>query len=323
MAAHDAVSQHRGTLAPVALTLAALVALAGACARTLPPEPSSAALYRDLERLVTVKAAGGWKIDRLEVESLLSSALLSTCAVRPDARAALTAWLSGRIDTLGGPVKEAYRARGEDIDTVKELLVLTRVQMLLTHSTEVADADCPFWLTPEEPFHGRQISDDRWQISLAGGGRGNGFIQGDRRDLEFGGASRALFGRVFGAHLGLFTGLEVGGGASAPKNDDGTRSALRVAADVVAPVVVRYYLVNTFFEAELGYLGHATEKDWGDVEHGLHLGLFVGGRATRVRWFFPGAGFAVAVERTFPRNDQGDPLLMLKLGFRASIDFDL
>lgn len=312
----------RPVLGAVAASIV-LAAISAGCARPLPPERPASALYRDLERLVTVKATAGWKIDRLEVEDILASALISTCQVEPAQRTALRAWLDGRIDALGGPIEEAYRARGEDIDAVDDLLVLTRIRLVLDRAMATADADCPFWLDPDPRFQGRQISDDRWQLSLGGGGRGNVFLRGDTLDLEFGGASRALFGRVLGDDIGLYTGLEVGGGARAPKTMGGTRTNLQVAVETVAPVVVRYYMINTFVEAELGYLARSTEDDWLDIEHGMHVGVFVGARATRVRWFFPGGGFGLAYERTFPKADQGEPLHMLKLGFRASFDIDL
>ena len=95
------------------LLLIILLTAASACARRLPPDRSAAALYRDLERLVTVAETTGWGIDRKEVEGLESEALDSLCRVDPLARRNLREWLDGEVARAGGPVEVAWRARGQ------------------------------------------------------------------------------------------------------------------------------------------------------------------------------------------------------------------
>jgi hypothetical protein len=312
----------RARLALVALAAAVWLAAGAGCTRPLPAHPSASALYRDMERLVTVREAGGWEVDRLEIDAILSATLMSACQVEPTQRLALREWVDQRITTMGGPVELAYQRR-LSFSGIEELLTLTRIRQLLDRTISVAEDDCPFWLQPRGVFAGRQISDGRWQVSLSGGGRANLVLDGRDTDLQFGGASRALIGRVFDNSLGLYTGLEVGGGASVPKNDDGTRSSLILGVDVVAPIMARYYWVNTFADFEVGYMAHATEEDWRDVDHGVHVGIYVAGRAMRVRWFFPGGGFGLSYERTFPTGAGDEPLNLIKVGFRGSLDFDL
>lgn len=295
--------------------------LATGCARTLPPDPSAGALYRDLERLVSLRQATGWQIDRIEIEALLPDALMSTCQVEPARRVLLRDWLDARIAALGGPVDKAFRERGQSLERVSDLLALTRVRMTLDRAMSSADADCPFWLAPRPLFRGRQISDDRWTFSLGGGGKGILVSQGDKQDLEFGGASRLMFGRNMGHRVALYTGLEAGASASIPEDELGQRTSLILAVDVGVPLVMRYHLVNSYFEAEAGYLLRSTDADWGDVEHGMHVGVAFGGRAARVRWFFPGAVLGVSYERTFPGDEPA--LHMIKIGARAAFDFDL
>lgn len=320
-----AASRSRARLPGLAATgmLAGILALcAAACARPLrPAEPSAAALYRDLERLVSLRAAAGWQIDRVEIDALLPDVLMSACQVQPAQRALLRDWLDTRIAALSGPVEQAYTARDRDLGRVSELLALSRVRMTLDRAMNAAGADCPFWLEPRSLFRGRQISDDRWQISLSGGGSGMVVSRGSEQDLQFGGSGRVLFGRNLGSALALYLGLEAGGSASFPKTDTGERSKLVLALDAGAPAIARYRMLNTHVDLELGYLVHATEEDWGQVEHGLHLGVAFGGRASRVRWFFPGAALTLAYERTFP--DDAPDLHMIKMGFRAMADFDL
>jgi hypothetical protein len=311
----------RARLALAALAVAVWLAGSAGCARPLPKNPSASALYRDMERLVTVREAAGWEVDRLEIDQILSATLMSACQVDPTQRLALRDWVDQRITALGGPVELAYQRR-RSLGGIEELLTLERIRLLLERTIAVADADCPFWLQPRTAFQDRQISDGRWQVSLSGGGRANLVLSQGRADLEFGGASRALIGRVFDNSLGLYTGLEVGGGASVPKNADGMRSSLILGVDVVAPVMARYYWVNTFADFEIGYMGHATEENWRDVDHGIHVGVYVAGRAMRVRWFFPGGGFGASYERTFPTGGD-EPLHLIKVGFRGSLDFDL
>jgi hypothetical protein len=300
------------------------LALAG-CARTVPPRPQAAALHRDLERLVTVAETSGWGIDRQEVEGMLGAALDSVCRVEPPVRMELLRWLEAEIERQGGPVEEAWRKRGKKLRRVSGLLTLTRIRMLVEASMVAADADCPFWVEPSPHFRGRQISDDRWLLSLGGGGKGMGVFQGGEADLNFGGAGRMMFGRAFGSRSALFAGAELGASASFPKDETGTRGGLVRGVDMVAMAVYRYTLVNAYLEVEAGYLGHVTENElmedqFSSVDPGFHVGAAFGARATRTRFFFPGAAFGVSYERIFPEDDAD--LHFVKLGFRVAFDID-
>ena len=302
--------------------VAAAVALVG-CARHLPPEPPTAALYRDLERLVTLTETAGWDVDRLELEGLLPESLASVCRVERVRREELLAWLDVEIARAGGPVEDAWRRHGKKRSRVARLLTLTRVRATLDRAMTAADADCPFWLEPEPDFAGWQISDGRWQISVGGGGKGIGVRQAGRSDINFGGAGRILVGRVLGMRPALYAGIELGASASFPKDEEGMRKSLVVGVDIVAPVVYRHSFTNTYVEAEVGWLGAAIELDLGGLRHGVHLGAAIGARAARARWLFPGAAFGASWERTFPREDQGAARTTIKVGLRVAFDLDL
>lgn len=296
------------------------VVVVAACAHTpAPKEPSPKALFRDLERIVTVSGATGWGVDRVEIEGILKSTLDSVCRTEPLARRQLRDFIDAELQRLGAPVEAAYRARGEKLSKVEDLLLMTRISKLLARAEEVAN-ECPFWLEPEEPFRGRQISNNRWQVSFGGGGKGIAVKQGDRDDFSAGGAGRLLFGRTFSSRNALYTGIEIGASAAFPKDASGERSTLVIGADFVAPLVYRRTLTNAYFELEGGWLGHATEADWGDFDHGVHVGFAFGARALRTRFVFPGAALGISYERTFL---DGDDVRTIKVGARVAFDLDL
>lgn len=304
------------------LTIALLALCCGGCSRTLPPRPATAALYRDLQRLVSLAETAGWSVDRHELRELAPDALLSVCRTRVDDRRPLLAWLDARIAALGGPVELAYQRAGKRLSKVEELLELTRVRMLAAKALRDAGRDCPFWIEPEQRFAGRQISDDRWHLSAGGGGKLILSRLGGENDFSFGGAGRLLLGRSFGSRLSLYTGLELGGSATFPQDDaDGERGALVLGFDAVVPLVARVRLVNLYFEFEAGYLAHFNEATSRGAS-GLHVGISAGARASRKGWFFPGAAFGIAYEVTFPDREGEQRLQMLKLGFRVVFDVD-
>ncbi len=300
--------------------LACVLVLASCASGPRPPGRSEASLFRDLEREVTVTAATGWRIDRREVEALMNVALESVCRVDPLERRSLATWLDDEIRRQGGPVEAAWRARGKKLSAVSDLLVLDRVQKVLARAEELS-LDCPFWMEPQYPFEGRQISDGHWLLTGGGGGKGIASYQDGHSDLKAGGAGRLLLGHVFEGGSALFVGAEVGLSAAFPKNDMGERTQLEVGADVVTPIVYRRPLTTNFYgEIEGGWLGRTSERDWTKYDHGVHAGFAVGARGLRTRFLFPGAGIAVSWERTF--LDGGDATT-IKVGARVLFDLEL
>lgn len=301
-----------------AAALAVLVTVA--CRTPAPQEPSERALFRDLERLVTVAETPGWGADRVEIEKLMNPALDSVCRVDALERRALAGWIDAEINRKGGPVEVAYVRRGKKLKAVDDLLVLTRVKLVLARAEELS-LDCPFWLEPERPFRGRQVSERAFVISVGGGGKGHIISQGTRQDLGFGGAARLLFGRMFEDGNGLFIGAELNASGSFPRDDMGERTTLQVGADLVTPVVYRHVVTaNTHLEFSGGWLGRSTEADWTAVDHGVHLGFGIGGRALRARFLFPGAALVLSWERTFI---EGDDRSTIKFGVRGGFDIEL
>ncbi|HEY5949310.1 MAG TPA: hypothetical protein VIV40_27640 [Kofleriaceae bacterium] len=300
-------------------TIALGLALA-ACSRTpAPKDPTERALFRDLERQVTVAAATGWGVDKLEIDGLLESALDSVCRVDVLGRRGVREWLDAEISRLGGPVEVAWQRNGKKLSKLGDLMRLHRVHLLLDRADELS-LECPFWIEPVNPFTGRQISENRWQLSFGGGGTASALQKGSVQDVSAGGSGRLLIGRMFDEGDGLYVGADVGGSAQIPKDVNGERTSLELGVDLMAPIVYRHTLLNTYWEVEAGWLGHSTEKDWGAIDQGMHVGFAFGGRALRQRFLFPGAVLAVAYERLFL---DGDDLITLKLGARVQFDWDL
>ena len=289
-----------------------------ACARNLPADKSAAALHRDLHRIVSMTAVVGWSIDRTEYEQMLPTALQSVCRISPDKRTMLLAWHDQRIAEMGGPLEQAYQKRGRKLSRVKALLEMTRIRTLLARSIETAEADCPFWLEPSDVFRSRQTTDDRWLVSAGGGGKFIVLNSGGDTNINAGGAGRLLVGRTIGTRFSILGGLEIGGsGGRAEETADGTRE-LYFAIDAVAPLIMRYHMLNSYLEIEGGPMYRIAENV-DDPTPGIHGGIAIGGRTSRQRWIFPGVVFGLALERTFA-NPGDEPITMFKLGFRAELD---
>jgi hypothetical protein len=287
-----------------------------ACMGPLPQRKTSEALHRDLERIVSFSETQGWRIDRSEIEDAMPAALMSVCRATLATRDDLELWLDQRIEALGGPVEDAFQRRGRKLSRVDDLLMLTRIRLLLTSAGDRASTDCPFWLSRSSDFRGRQILDDRWLLSFGGGGKVNWVREDGHNDLNFGGAGRLLVGRAFGRYMTFLTGVQVGGSASLPLNEEGTgRTNLVIGIDTVIPLVYRHRLVSTYYEVEAGYVAHVTEDDL-KPRHGVHVGAAFGVAVTRTRWVFAGAAFGVSYERIV----EDKILHVFKAGFRGAID---
>ena len=290
--------------------------LVSGCLQTLPKHTATKSLYRDLQRMVGLNTVVGWEIDRVEYRELLSDALMSVCRVPVDKRADLVSWLDARIIKLGGPVETAYEKRGRKLAKVQTLLELTRIRGLLTTTMAAAKKDCPFWIRPNDNFRGRQLTDNRWLLSLGGGGKAIGVVRNGTAALSGGGAGRLLFGRAFGSRWTILAGGEFGGSGEFPR-EQGVEDGVVLSLDLVTPLVIRYRFVNAYVELEAGYLYRFTDASEGSASGG-HIGIAFGGRASRRRIVFPGAVFGVALERTFPKLGKG--ITLIKIGFRAVID---
>lgn len=320
--------------------LAAVVAMtaapsAQAAPRALPEgEPprdlAVVGLLVDLEKMIEVQQSLGWTIDRYELDEIMSPALMSVCSATPETRVAALAALDRRILELGGPVEEAFRRRGGDLDEVADLLFATRVRALLdeamgraghgreTRETRETSNQCPFWLRPSPAFRGRETDAYRTTLNLEGGGLGALEAAQGRVLLGAGGSARLLLGRGLDERWTFLAGGEFGGTAQFEQTETKTRFPISFTAAL--PMVLRYHARTWHYEGELASLAYFTQDDL-RVSPGLRLGALVGVSALRVRGIMPWAGLGIAVEHvleTHRRPAQWN----LKTGARVGFDWD-
>lgn len=252
----------------------------------------AAGLYGDLERIVAAQEAGEWFFDAAalrEIEQpLLESVCRATKAAREQTRARMQRerWAAGdprRLMAAGGWSSEA-----------KDALSAERRLLALDHALAiVASPGCPFWVTPEPGFRGRQTDFRKWTLSLETGGGPQ--LRLTKGTLTFGGGGngRLLAGYGFANRLSLLAGAEFGGNAMVRP---GTKASQFVINYLPAlPVVLRLHQPTYHVELETApvalFQADDTRFSWGG-----RVGVGFGFITLRQRGFLPWAGIAASYE---------------------------
>lgn len=317
---------------PGLLALGAVCATLG-CAKKLPERPVERALVRDLERIVTVRQGVGWNVDDVEVDAAMSDAMKSVCRVPDVDRSSSLQWLDREIVAQGGPVEEAWRQKGKDLDKVEELLLLTRTRLILRMSDGWArGGKCPFWMEPDPGFRGVHFQGGRYILTLEAGGRfTEEFALGTIR-YGGGGSGRILGGYGFTDQLSLHLGIESGGGARFTNLQLGEQSEIpQLVALFAAPVVGRWtYGLGAHIETEVGPMAYIDKlqvdqksgKTTGlHYDLGLRLGIGFGGSYLRLqRGPIPRFTFAITVDYIPPAGDRPS-FTQVGFGARTGADF--
>lgn len=281
-----------------ALFIAMVAASSGARAGIVAPpddeEPAFKALAADLERLIEIQQAGGWRIDRYELEDMVPIALQTVCKTPPATRARALAWYDRRVALLGGGVEAAY-AKTKDLSSLKPLLFVTRVRMLLAEAIHRSGKECPFWLEPDAGFHGIQSDRHRFTLSVETGG----LVQLRNTEGKWtyggGGVIRGLIGRGF-EHTSILFGAEFAGGAMLRIGEGGDFVINYFPA---LPVVFRMHDRTYHYDVELAPVA-LFQADDTRRSYGIRFGLGGGVQARRTRGVIPWAGVAFAYETYFP-----------------------
>lgn len=298
--------------------VALLSSLAVGCATTLPDRTAEAALYTDLRKAVEVQEGTGWVVDRHELEEVLPSVARSVCAAEPAARLGVIRWIEAEVAARGGPAEEAWRRSGRDDGAIGELLSLERTRDLLRAGHERAEEDCPFWLEPDGGFAGIHGDADRLVLMAESLG-GFGLIFRDGRvGLGGGGGGRLLLGWGLDVQRTLALGLEVGGAAELPADDDGARTVV-ARFTAAAPLLFRMRDSLTVVDLEVAPTVRFTESSLRPP--GLRVSIGGGLSTLRAGGFMPHGLLWIGYEYQPPHAGFG-PEHSIRVGTRVGLDWD-
>jgi hypothetical protein len=301
-----------------------------ACAHPLPPQPAQRALVRDVARVVDVRSGVGWLVDETELEAVLPDTMKSVCQVDAADRVGAMRWLDQEIQAQGGDVAARWRERGRDLGKVDDLLLLTRVRLVLRRADEwAAMGRCPFWLEPRADFPGVHTQGGRFILTLEGGGRAIQEISLGEVKYGGGGSGRLLVGYGLGEAWALSFGIDLGGSARFTNIRLGQQSDLPELVGLgVAPVVLRWQFgLTAHAELEAGPMAYfdsgsadASGKVEAHFDGGIHFGVALGGTYLRLqRGLIPKFAVSLTVDHV-PGRDGQAALTQIGIGARTGID---
>jgi hypothetical protein len=272
-------------------------------------------LRADLERIITTEEATGWFLDRTHYESMHPSVLQSTCRATAAARELLSDRLASERG-VAGDARALYEAAGKKVTpAVDHALHLERLHTALLRA--MADT-CPFWITVERSYQGRQTDRNRISLNAETGGLLALRITSDRFTVGFGPSFRALVGLGFD-HVTILAGPELSGAAMLRDDDKGSSDFI-VNYFPALPIVVRIRYVNWIYSVETGLLSLFQGGEPG-INLGLRAGFGIGYMALRNRYFTPWAGISAYQEHYFA-NEYRPAAEYFRGGLRIGIIYD-
>lgn len=303
----------------LALACALFVSVGAGCT-PLPATAAQRGLYVDLRKAVELKQkAGGWIVDRLEVESQAATALRSYCQTDESTRTALALWLDQELARAGGPSRSIYERTHGNLEAASKSLTLERVRMLFDYARAHAEQDCPYWMRGSAEFAGVEGDAERWVMWFESMGAGSIVVEGDQAALGGGGGGRALLARGIGPRVTLAAGAEIGGAGAFVKNDRGGRT-VDTTFIAALPVVLRVTDVSRVFDVELAPLVH-FDPDQDILPPGLRAAVGAGITAQRGTTFMPYVVIWAGYE-LYPVRDGSPTQHSFRLGTRVGVDFD-
>lgn len=293
-----------------------MCAAIGSGCGSVPQAIDERGLYLDLRKTVELREQDDWVADRLEIQEAAPGVMRSVCQVDAGSREHLDAWLEARIREEDGPAAEAFRRDG-DIDS--ELLRLERVRALLAHTHQLAESDCPFWLSPDLEFAGVQGDESRFVLLGESMGAGALVVRGS--DASLGGIAT---GRLFGGYgianrLTLAIGGELGGAGALPEDETGTRS-LEAAFTAGIPVLLRISNASRIVDFELAATTRWSTRSvrW---PPGARASIGYGISTMRVGGFMPYALLWLGYQINPPRDTSRTEHVVM-LGTRFGFNWD-
>ncbi len=266
-----------------------------ALAAELSPEAES--LLADVERVVSAEQGSGWFLDQQSQDSIRGTVLQSVCRAPEAARTAALAELERR-HAARGDARAVFEREGRELTSrVEEALFVERQLEALRKANESAATACPFWVTVQSRFRGRQTDRDRFTLNLESGGNAQLRETESTWTLGGGGLLRVLFGYGFAGKATLLGGIEFGGGAMIKPNVDPTEFVINYFPAL--PVVLRLHDVSWHYDFEAAPVA-LFQADNGDFSYGVRGAFGLGLAALRTRGLIPWGGGALAYEYYLP-----------------------
>jgi hypothetical protein len=300
----------------IALLGAALFASDRAAAQASPDAVSG--LLADIERVVASEESGSWFVDSEAYREMYEDLMESTCRATPAVRQGALAELRVRV-AQAGTSREVFEREGRKrTSKVERSLVLERNLRALEIAVQGSDRDCPFWVTPDPDFQGRQTDRNRFTLSVETGGMAQLRQTAGTWTLGGGGLARILPGYGFGGNVSLLAGIEFGGGAMLRPNSEPTEFVINYFPAL--PIMLRVHDVAWHYDFEVAPVA-LFQADDGDFSYGGRVGFSTGVFALRTRGVLPWVGAAIAYEQYVPSGGR-ERAHFLRGGLRAGVVWD-
>lgn len=283
-----------------------------------PPDARGAAgLLSDARRIVKAEEASGWFVDSSHYQLMYPQLLQSVCRATPSARA-LALEKSADESRRAGDPRALYLADRKWTSLAREAAHKDRAANALALAVHGATAECPYWITPEAGFDGRQSDLRRFTGNLESGG----LLQVRRTSGTWtyggGGLIRVLAGYGLTPRLSILAGGEFAGGAMIRPNV--TPSSFVVNYFPAAPVLLRFWDDSVHYDLEVAPV-FLFQADDGRFSHGGRVGFSFGVSGLKGRYVIPWAGAAFAYEHYFS-NGERPSAEFFRAGLRVGLIWD-
>lgn len=258
----------------------------------LPDVRGREGLLADVRRIVEAEGATGWFLDRTHLEAMKPALLQSVCRASPGARAGALAEVEAERTRAGDPAAAFERAGRKWDDAATRAARVDREARALAGGLAGA-GECPYWITPELGYDGRQTDRDRPTLNVETGGMLQLRRTAGTWTYGGGGVIRALGGWGFGGRFTLLVGPEFAGGAMLKPGPAPSQFVVNYFPAV--PIIARFHDGGWHYDLEVAPVALFQAEDFA-WSYGGRIGAGVGVSALRTRYFIPWAGIAAAYE---------------------------
>lgn len=282
-----------------------------------PDHRGAAGLLADTRRVVRAEESSGWLADSVHYPAIYPHLLQSVCRATEGARA-LALRDSAEASRRAGDPRTLYLAAKRWTTEAKDAAHAERAANALALAVHGAAAECPYWITPERGFDGRQSDLRRFTGNVESGG----LLQVRRTAGTWtyggGGLIRLLAGYGLSPRVSVLLGGEFAGGAM-------LRPTVRPSSFVVnyfpaIPALLRFWDDSMHYDLEVAPV-FLFQADDGRFSHGARLGFSFGVSALKGRHVIPWAGAAFAVEHYFASGGRPDAQFF-RGGLRVGLIWD-